>query len=75
VVIFKSANLAVRETKAGTRMIKAHVAFTAKKNTKLMFTKLSDFFNRSRNVIKCVVEGRELQIRNKSLHRGDQQKE
>jgi hypothetical protein len=40
-----------------------------------MFTKLSDFFNRSRNVIKCVVEGRELQIRNKSLHRGDQQKE
>jgi hypothetical protein len=47
-------------------MIKAHVAFTAKKNTKLMFTRLSDFFNHS---------GRELQIRNKSLHRGDQQKE
>jgi hypothetical protein len=39
-----------------------------------MFTKLSDFFNRSKNVIKCVVEGRELKIRNKSLHRGDQQK-
>jgi hypothetical protein len=39
-----------------------------------MFTKLSDFFNRSKNVIKCVVEERELKIRNKSLHRGDQQK-